>query len=128
MLSITKMLIHINYSKAVFINPQYIVEHETDNEDNGADAKANRNYFANHPEAQASTHFIVEDKQMIQCAELNWRCWHVGDNIGHSDIINSNSIGIEICVNADGDYNKARQNTIELTKSLISVTGILAIM
>lgn len=125
-MNIQKMLININYSRGVTINPVYIVIHETDNEDAGADAVANRNYFANHPEAEASTHFVVDDHSIIQCLELNQKGWHVGDNRGHSDITNSNTIGIEICVNSDGDYMKARVNAIELAKYLISVTGIPA--
>lgn len=125
-MNIQKMLIGINYSRGVTISPTYIVIHETDNEDAGANAVANRNYFANHPEAEASTHFVVDDHSMIQCLELNQKGWHVGDNRGHSDITNSNTIGIEICVNSDGDYMKARANAIELVKYLISVTGIPA--
>lgn len=124
MLPIQKMLITMNYSQGVSIVPQYIVIHETDNEDNGANAMANRNYFANHSEAQASTHFVVDDHSIIQCAELNWKCWHVGDNRGYSDITNGNSIGIEICVNSDGNYSTARQNAIELVKYLLQVTGL----
>lgn len=125
-MNIQKMLININYSRGITINPAYIVIHETDNEDAGADAVANRNYFANHPEAEASTHFVVDDHSIIQCLELNQKGWHVGDNRGHSDITNSNTIGIEICVNSDGDYMKARANATELVKYLISVTGIPA--
>jgi probable enterotoxin D len=121
MLPINKQLISINYSKGVVINPSFIVIHETDNEDVGANAMANRNYFANHSEAQASTHFIVDDKNIIQCLELNQRGWHVGDNRGHSNINNSNTVGIEICVNRDGDYNRARANAIELTKYLMVI-------
>ena len=124
MLNITKELISINYSQGRTITPQYIVIHETDNESYGATARANRNYFANHSEAQASTHFVVDDSNIIQCAELNWRCWHVGDNNGYSDITNSNSIGIEICVNADGNYEQAKSNAIDLVKYLMSELGL----
>lgn len=126
MLPIQKKLIQINYSKGVVISPVYIVIHETDNEDAGADAVANRNYFAEHPEAKSSTHFVVDDHCIIQCLELNQRGWHVGDNRGYSNITNSNTIGIEICVNSDGNYMKARANAIELVKYLISITGIPA--
>lgn len=124
MLSINRQLINMNYSKGRSISPQYIVFHETDNESRGADAMANRNYFANHEEAQASTHFVVDDHQIVQCAELDWRCWHVGDNSGYSNITNSNSVGIEICVNADGDYNKALENAIDLGKYLMGALGL----
>ena len=51
--------------------------------------------------------------------ELNQSAWHVGDNKGYSDITNLNSIGIEIAVNADGDFYQARENAIYLTINLM---------
>ncbi len=125
-MNIEKKLISMNYSKGVTITPKYIVIHETDNTNKGANALAHFNYWNTNPNANSSVHFVVDDKRVIQLAELYWRCWHVGDNKGHSDITNSNSIGIEICVNSDGNYAKARQNAIELVKYLIPVTGIPA--
>lgn len=124
MLEITKNLININYKKGVTIIPKYIVIHETDNADVGANAMANRNYFANHPEAQVSTHFVVDDHSIVQCLELNQEGWHVGVIYGTPlvpDANNANTVGIEICVNADGDYTKARQNAIELVKYLLPI-------
>lgn len=124
MLDIQKKLISCNYSKGVVIDVKYIVIHETGNRNKGATALMNRNYFDN-PTAKASTHFIVDDKSIIQCGEYEigkaWRMWHVGDNRGHSNIYNDNSIGIEICVNSDGDFAKARANAIELVKYLMAV-------
>lgn len=43
-----------------------------------------------------------------------------------TDATNRNSINIEICVNQDGDYSKARLNCIELVKYLIKTMGIPA--
>lgn len=124
MLDIQKMLISKNYSKGVNISPKYIVVHETDNESKGANALVHFKYWNTNDNANSSVHFVVDESNIIQLAELNWRCWHVGDNKGYSDITNSNSIGIEICVNADGDYIKARQNTVELVAYLIKITGL----
>jgi hypothetical protein len=125
-MNIEKKLISMNYSKGVTITPKYIVIHETDNTNKGANALAHFNYWNTNPNANSSVHFVVDDERIIQLAELNWRCWHVGDNKGHSNITNDNTIGIEICVNSDGNYTKARQNAIELVKYLIPVTGIPA--
>lgn len=36
-----------------------------------------------------------------------------------------NSIGIKICVNADGDFNKAKINVMELVKFSMKDLGIL---
>lgn len=125
-MNIEKKLISMNYSKGITIAPKYIVIHETANTNKGANALAHFNYWNTNPRAESSAHFVVDDTRIIQLAELNWRCWHVGDNKGHSDITNSNSIGIEICVNSDGNYTKARQNAIELVRYLIPITRIPA--
>lgn len=129
MLSIQEMLIDINYTKGVEIVPKYILIHETDNYDKGADAIRNRNFYANHPEAECSTHFVVDDHNIVQCLKLNQRAWHVGVRYGTPlvpDATNNNTIGIEICVNSDGDYMEARQNCIELTKYLMNILSIPA--
>lgn len=129
MLPIQKQLIDCNYTKGVIIQPKYIVIHDTDNKNKGANAQANRNYFANHPNAQASTHYLVDESNIIQALEDNWRGWHVGDSyLGtkpkRPEINNSNSIGIEICVNSDGNFNKAWYNACDLTAYLMKRHGI----
>lgn len=125
-IKIEKKLISMNYTKSVTIKPEYIVIHETDNTDKGANADAHFKYWDTNENANSSVHFVVDDSKILQLLELNQRAWHVGDNKGHSNITNSNSIGIEICVNCDGDYLKARQNCIELVKYLLSATGLSA--
>ena len=50
--------------------------------------------------------------------------WHCGDGKGKYGITNSNSIGIEICINSDGNYNIAFQNAVELTKHLMKELNI----
>ena len=129
MLPINKQLININYSKGVTINPRYIVVHDTDNRNYGATALANRNYFANHPNAQASAHYVVDDESIIQCLEDTWRGWHIGDRYAGAspavpDATNSNAIGIEITVNPDSDFNVAVKNAIDLTKHLMAKFNI----
>ena len=130
MLPIQKLLINANYSKGAVITPKYIIIHESGNPDKGANAIANRNYFANHPEAQASAHFCVDDHSIVQCLELNQRGWHIGVIYGHPVnnplATNSNTVGIEICVNVDDDFSKARTNAIDLTKYLMNLLHISA--
>ena len=123
-MKIEKRLISKNYSKGVTITPQFIVIHETDNTDVGANADAHFRYWNTNDNASSSVHFVVDDTKVIQLLELNQKAWHVGDNKGYSNITNNNSISIEICVNSDGDYTKARQNCIELVKYLLGVTGL----
>ncbi len=121
---IKKMLIDMNYSKGVTISPKYIVIHDTDNRSFGAGAVANRNYFANHPNAKASAHFIVDDRNIVQALEETWKGWHIGDryagvNPNRPEANNGNTIGIEITVNPDSNFDTAMKNSIELTKYLM---------
>lgn len=122
---VKKMLVENNYSKGAYITPKYIVIHDTDNRDFGANALANRNYFANHLNAKASAHYTVDDSNIIQCLEESWRGWHVGD--GKNSIFNnSNTIAIELCVNPDNNFEKTVENGISLTKHLMNKYGIPA--
>lgn len=110
-----KKQLTMNYSVGTVIKPQYLVIHETANTKVGANANAHYRYWSTNPSANASTHFVVDDQEIYQILELNQMGWHVGDNKVYSDITNRNSIGMEIAVNSDGDFMKARQNAIELT-------------
>lgn len=116
--------IDLNYSKGITIQPKYIVIHETNNYSVGADANAHYRYWSSNPTAEASTHFVVDNKEIYQMLELDQAAWHVGDRPGYSDINNFNSIGIEIAVNADGNYQEARQNAIQLTINLMNHLGM----
>jgi probable enterotoxin D len=124
-IKINKQLININYSVGIAISPKYIVIHDTDNRQFGANAMANRNYFANHPEAEASAHYTVDQGNIIQVLEDNWRGWHCGDR--YNPIINnSNTIAIELCVNVDNNFDKTLENGIALTKYLMQKYNIPA--
>lgn len=119
-----KKQLTFNYSKNVVMKPKYLVIHETANTSIGADANAHYRYWSTNSTANASTHFVVDSNEIYQMLELNQMAWHIGDNKSYSDIKNTNSIGIEICVNEDGDYMKARQHTIDLTISIMNKLGM----
>lgn len=110
-------------------NSKYIVMHETDNWAVGAGAErhAKAQYLGN---LKTSVHFYSGSDGVYQAAELTDGTYSVGTEYGgnHSikDATNKNTINIEICVNADGDYSIAYANAIELVKHLISTTGIPA--
>ena len=125
MVQVTKKLIKYNHSG---INkPVYIVIHETDNTDIGADAKRHYRYF-NGGDRGTSAHYVVDDKQVIQLVEHNVQSWHNGKKYVSNPAVpqcnNSNSIGIEICVNQDGDYSKSVAHAVELTKKLMKELNI----
>lgn len=121
----------INYNRGGVNNPAFIVIHETDNANKGANAQAHYRYF-NGGNVGASCHYVVDDKEVIQLVEHNVQSWHNGkkyistSQINNPECNNCNSIGIEICVNQDGDYNKARHNAIELVKYIMKELNISA--
>ena len=102
----------------------YIVIHDTGNKSKGADAQAHFNYF-NGGNRNSSADFFVDDKTVLQVNDYTkYYTWHVGDGKGKYGITNQNSVGIEICVNADGNYDGAYAKAAELTKYLMKQLGI----
>lgn len=109
-------------------DPKWIIIHETDNEDRGADALCHARALANG-NLKCSAHYYVDDRNIVQVHNHWDTAYHVGTKYGTpliNGIYNRNSIGIEICVNKDGDYNQAVKNAIELVKYLIVTTKIQA--
>ena len=98
---------------------KFITIHETANTARGANAQAHANLQSNG--FGSTWHYTVDDKQAIQSFPHSVRCWHAGDGRGNG---NMNSIGIEICVNSDGNFYKAVQNAAELTKQIMKQEGI----
>jgi len=88
---------------------KYIVIHETANTRKGANANAHARLQANGNSRNASWHYQVDDKEIVQSFSDNSQCWHAGNKY-----YNENSIGIEICVNSDGDFKKAVDNAVKL--------------
>ncbi len=108
-------------------SPKYIVIHETDNWNQGADGKR-------HASAQAaghlstSVHYYSGSDGVYQAADHKDGTYSVGREYGGnhfvSDANNRNTINIEICVNSDGDYARARTNAIALVQQLLQETGL----
>ena len=103
---------------------QYIVIHDTGNPAAGANADANFRYF-NTGDRDSSADFFVDDCQTIQANDYTkYYTWHCGDGHGKYGITNGNSIGIEICINQDGCYERAVSGAVELTRTLMAGLGI----
>lgn len=98
---------------------KYITIHETGNTNKGANALNHAKYINNG--SSATWHYTVDDTQIIQHYGDSVQCWHCGDGMGEGNL---NSIGIEMCVNSDGDFNKTILNTIELVKHLMNKHNI----
>lgn len=90
-----------------------IIIHETANLKKGAGAQAHANLQTAGNVRQASWHYSVDDKLVIQSFPHDVQCWHAGTSTG-----NNNYIGIEICVNEDSDYVQACKNAAELVRHL----------
>lgn len=102
-------------------NPDtYITIHETGNTDAGADAAAHGAYLSSSAgeAALVSWHYTVDDHAIVQHLPDNETAYHAGDGAGGPG--NAQSIGVEICVNADGDFAKAKENAAALVRLLMS--------
>lgn len=120
MLKLKEQLVASRAKTSKGVNPcNYITIHETGNASKGANAQAHANLQTKG--FTASWHYTVDDKEAIQSFPDTVRCWHAGDGAGMG---NSSSIGIEICVNSDGDFQKAVDNAVLLTKQLMKKHGI----
>jgi len=97
---------------------RHITIHNTANTSPGANARAHANYVKN-PTTDVSWHFTVDDHEIYQHLPTNEVGWHAGTSAG-----NSQSIGIEICENSDGDLEAAIRNAQELVAKLMADHGV----
>ena len=106
-------------------NPDtYITIHETGNTAKGADAAAHGAYLdsAAGEDALVSWHYTVDDHAIVQHLPDYETAYHAGD--GKAGPGNTTSIGIEICVNAGGDFEAAKANAAALVRLLMEEHGI----
>lgn len=112
-------------------DPRCIVVHNTDNFAAGANAYAHAKAQHDGNFANMSAHYYTDDGDVAyQAAPHSRGCWHVGVNYGRNNLFgtygNRNSIGVEMCVQAGYDYEKAFQNTVAVVKEIMRETGIPA--
>lgn len=100
-----------------------ITIHETGNFAKGADAAAHASYLKSDSAANkyVSWHYTVDDHAIVQHIPDGENAYHAGDKYGPG---NNTSIGIEICVNPDGDFEKAKENAASLVRLLLSEHGL----
>ena len=106
-------------------NPcKYITIHETGNAAKGADAAAHGAYLdsAAGEDDLVSWHYTVDDHAIVQHLPDYETAYHAGD--GKDGPGNTTSIGIEICVNAGGDFAQAQANAAALVRLLMEEHGI----
>jgi N-acetylmuramoyl-L-alanine amidase len=112
------------------MKPEYITIHQTGNAAKGADAEMHNRYV--HSVApNPSWHYTVDGGTsdgkkapvIYQHLPLTENGWHAGD--GTNGAGNRKSIGIEICVNKDGNLAKAEANAAWLAAKLIKEVNTL---
>lgn len=95
---------------------KFITVHQTGNTGTGANAQAHADIQSRGNTRKAGWHYSVDDSLAIQSFEDTAQLWHCGDGRGNGNL---NSIGIELCINADGNYKKTLENGAELVKLLM---------
>jgi N-acetylmuramoyl-L-alanine amidase CwlA len=109
---------HVTFPMA----PEYITIHETANTAKGANDLAHANLQKNGNSRQATWHLQVDEDSCYQSLPFNEAGIHAGD--GANGTGNRKSIGIEICVNSDGDFDKAVVNAAKVTAKLMTEFNI----
>lgn len=107
------------------MKPRYTVYHDTGNTSKGSTAVAHQSLLQNYEHkpvpSQVGWHFVVDDKEIIQCIPINEIAYCQGDGGG---IGNSFGISVEQCINSDGDTAKAEENACKLHGALIKTLGV----
>ena len=120
-------------------NNTYIVIHNTAGcqYDNVSTAAKTVEYFFGEAttSAKTSAHFCIDDKEIYQILELNWKGHHTKGN-GEKDgthwgklvpANNDNSVGIEIADGPSINHEKATEIAIELTRHVMKELNITSI-
>jgi len=95
---------------------RYLVIHETGNAKQGADAEAHNEYLHSKEQKNIalSWHYTVDDHCIYHHLPDDETAYHAGERKG-----NLYGIGIEICVNKDGNYAQAVENAAQLCACLL---------
>jgi N-acetylmuramoyl-L-alanine amidase CwlA len=95
--------------------------HDTGNKNPGAGAMWHGRYLKSDyaAEREASWHFAVDDREIVQSIPIGKTSWHCGKRAG-----NTTTVSIEICVNSDSDIGRATENAAELAALLLRDAGL----
>lgn len=120
------MNITINHTTTNFSNQRtskkYIVWHDTGVRDQSDEGNAS--YFKSIYR-DASAHYFIDENSITEVVDPNLVAWHCGDGNGKYGITNQNSIGIELCVEANGLFKpETIANAVWLGKKLMNDFGI----
>lgn len=108
----------------IHMTPKGITDHDTGNTGRGANADMHNRYIHNmagyHPRdtTHVSWHITVDEHVIIQHIPFNEPAFHCGDGWGPNSG-NRTTIGIEKCMNIDGNRAQIEENAIALTVFLL---------
>lgn len=105
---------------------KYLVIHETDNFSAGATAAAHNSFIHQNADAQeniVSWHYTVDDHEIYHHLPDDETAYHAGDQMKRNGG-NKNGVGIEMCVNEDGNYEQTLINTEKLCARLLLEYGL----
>lgn len=97
---------------------KYIVIHETGNPAKSADAQRHAAYLQSGGEGSTAWHYTVDDAIAYHHIPDDEIAFHAGDG-QRKNGGNQCGIGIELCVNSDGDFEKTFDNAARLTAYLL---------
>jgi len=93
---------------------KYIVIHETDNTAKGADAENHAKFLSENNKTSTSWHYTVDEKEIYHHIPDDEIAHHAATEKG-----NLYGIGIELCVNEDGKFEKTFENGAKLVAYLL---------
>lgn len=103
--------------------------HETGNTKIGANAKAHETYYHNLANSNSGSsigyHCFVDDKEAFFMHPLDEIAWTNGDGNGDG---NMKTISVEICVNSDGNFSKARENGAYVAATILHTYGVKTVV
>ena len=114
----------IDYNSSIRnVTPYYITIHDTG--DPGASDENEHNYFAGGNRGASADVFIDKDSATQIIDTDKYYSWHCGDGAGRYGIKNSNSLGIEMCLEEDGTLHpNTIVRTLEIVKYFMSKYNI----
>lgn len=102
------------------VNPcKFITIHETGNTSRGSNALNHAKFINNG--SKATWHYTVDKDNIVQHFNDDIQCWHAGDGTGKG---NTQSIGVEMCINSDGNYLQTINRTVDLVFHLMKKHNI----
>nr|WP_122011711.1 N-acetylmuramoyl-L-alanine amidase [Maliibacterium massiliense] len=97
---------------------KYVVIHETGNAAAGTNAANHSNYLTTNTDDETGWHYTVDDHEIYHHIPDDEVAWHAGD-LQKPGGGNDGGIGVELCVNQDGNFEKTFDNGAKLAAKLL---------